>query len=69
MNVVRVVISLFILVLIALSVGGLIWAGDQPSLQSPVGCRVVLTVTGLAGVGGLVVLWRPRPTDAGHDHT
>ena len=62
MNVIRIGISLFFVILIAVVVAGWFWAGGQPSPKSE-GSRVALVVSGLAGVVGLVMLWRPRPTD------
>jgi hypothetical protein len=60
MNIIRVAISLFILVLIGVSATGWIWTGShQPAAQSAAS-RVVLTLCILAGIGGLVALWRPR---------
>jgi hypothetical protein len=51
-------ISAFILVLIALSVAGWFWTGaHQPPAQS-VASRLVLAIGVLAGVGGLVAIWR-----------
>ena len=60
MNILRIVISLFIFVLIGVSATGWVWAGShQPAAQSAVS-RVVLTLCILAGIVGLVALWRPR---------
>jgi hypothetical protein len=60
LNIVRIVISLFILVLIAVSAVGWIWTGShQPPSQSEAS-RVVLTLGALAGVAGLAALWRTR---------
>jgi hypothetical protein len=66
MNVVRSVISFFILVLIAVSVAGWIWAGGQPSPRAMMGSRVALAVSAVAGVVGLVAVWRPQHGDTGH---
>ena len=61
MNLVRVVISLFILILIGVSVVGWVWTGvHQPPSQHDAS-RIVLTLGILAGVVGLVALWRHRP--------
>jgi len=62
MNIVRIAISLFIAVLIAISAIGWIWTGrHQPASQARAS-RVVLTLSALAGLGGLAALWRPgRP--------
>jgi hypothetical protein len=60
MNLVRIAISVFILVLIGVAATGWIWAGShQPAAQSTAS-RVVLTACILAGVVGLAAIWRPR---------
>ncbi len=69
MNAIRIVISLFILSLLVLSVAGWIWAGGQPTPQAMIGSRVALTVSALAGVVGLVAVWRAKRTDPGHGRT
>jgi hypothetical protein len=61
MNVIRIAISLFILVLITVCVAGWIWTGThQPASQALAG-RTVLTLAMMAGLGGLAVLWRATP--------
>ena len=60
MNVIRVVISGFLLVLMALAVSGWIWTGShQPGAQAAAS-HIVLTICILAGIGGLTALWRRR---------
>jgi hypothetical protein len=58
---IRLVASAFIIVLIALSAMGWVWTGShQPPAQAAAG-RTVLALAALAGVAGLVALWRwPR---------
>ncbi len=56
MNTIRIAISLFIVVLIAVSAAGWVWNGSQPFPQA-VAARIVLALSGLAGVVGLVVIW------------
>jgi hypothetical protein len=58
MNFVRITISLFIVVLIAVSAVGWIWTGSHQSPSDSEASRVVLTLAALAGVAGLVALWR-----------
>jgi uncharacterized membrane protein len=58
MNAVRIAISLFILVLIGVSVVGWVWTGHHQSASQSEASRVVLTLAALAGVAGLVALWR-----------
>jgi hypothetical protein len=62
-NAIRVAASLFILVLIGLSAMGWMWTGThQPPAQAVAG-RIVLALSALAGVVGLIALWRwPRRT-------
>jgi hypothetical protein len=61
-NVVRIVISVFLVVLIGVAVSGWVWTGGhQPPAQSAAS-RIVLTVCIVAGVVGLTVIWRVRPT-------
>ena len=57
-NTVRIAISLFILVLIGVSVVGWVWTGGHQSTSQSEASRVVLTLAALAGVTGLVALWR-----------
>ena len=61
MNAIRIAISLFIVVLIALAILGWIWTGSHQAAAQAVASRVVLTLAALAGVIGLATLWRvPR---------
>jgi hypothetical protein len=61
---IRLTATLFILVLIALSAMGWVWNGaHQASGQAAAAGRLVLTLGALAGVVGLIALWRwPRRT-------
>ena len=60
MNVVRIAISLFILLLIGVSLVGWAWTNaHMPASQAEAG-RAVLALGMLAGVVGLGALWRPR---------
>jgi hypothetical protein len=60
---IRLAASLFILILIGLSAMGWVWTGaHQPPAQA-LAARTVLVLGALAGVAGLVALWRwPRRT-------
>jgi hypothetical protein len=62
-NAIRLGASLFILVLIGLSAMGWVWTGThQPPDQALAG-RAVLALGVLAGIVGLIALWRwPRRT-------
>lgn len=56
MNLVRSIISVFLITLVVLSVAGWIWAGGQPSPKLE-GARFILAVCGIASLGSLWVLW------------
>jgi hypothetical protein len=62
MNIVRTVISMFLLLLIGIAASGWLWAGRNLPAAQATGGRVVLTLCICAGIVGLVALWRPRPT-------
>ena len=61
MNIIRIVISMFLLVLIGVSSSGWLWAGSHQAAAQAIASRVVLTLCILAGIVGLVALWSPRP--------
>jgi hypothetical protein len=60
---IRLAASVFILILIGLTAMGWIWTGThQPAAQASA-ARFVLALAALAGVVGLIALWRwPRRT-------
>ena len=60
-NLVRLAISVFILVLIGVAATGWIWAGSHQSAAQSTASRVVLTACILAGIVGLMAIWRARP--------
>lgn len=62
MNVIRLAISLFIAVVIALSVMGWFWSGTHQTASQSAGSRTVLGLCIVAGILGLAALWRTRPT-------
>jgi hypothetical protein len=59
MNFIRSIISVFLLLLFAVSIAGWIWAGGQPSPRME-GARFVLALCGLSSVGALGLLWTAR---------
>jgi hypothetical protein len=61
MNRVRIVISLFIAILIAVSVTGWIWTGRHQPAPQAMASRVVLTLGIVAGIVALATIWRARP--------
>ena len=60
MNVIRIAISFFILVVMALSATGWMWTGAHQTSAQAAASRVVLGLCVVAGVVGLSALWRPR---------
>jgi hypothetical protein len=58
---VRALLSIFVVVLIALSIAGWLWAGSHQPPPASLASRLVLTIGALAGVVGLGMLWR-RPS-------
>lgn len=62
MNLVRSIISVFLLVLVGLIVAGWIWAGGQPAPKM-LGARFVLTLCGLASIGCVGLLWTARQAE------
>ena len=63
MNLIRSIISVFLLILLAVSVAGWIWAGDQPSPKKE-GARVVLALCGASAVGAMGLLWSAKQPQA-----
>jgi hypothetical protein len=61
-NVIRLAISLFIVILIGVSVTGWIWAGNHQPPAQMAASRTVLTLCVAAGIVGLTALWRVRPS-------
>ena len=59
MNAVRSVITLFLMILLAVSIAGWIWAGGQPPAKL-IGARFVLAICGLSAVGSTFLLWRAK---------
>jgi hypothetical protein len=57
-SVIRLAISLFLLVLIAVATTGWIWTGRHQAPAQSIASRVVLTACILAAVAGLAALWR-----------
>ncbi|HVQ12164.1 MAG TPA: hypothetical protein VMS40_01175 [Vicinamibacterales bacterium] len=60
---IRLTASIFILILIGLTAMGWVWTGTHQPAAQAAAARSVLALAALAGIGGLVVLWRwPRRT-------
>jgi hypothetical protein len=58
MNVVRAAISVFIVVLLAISTAGWIWVGSHQSAAQATASRTVLGIGTLAALLALLALWR-----------
>jgi hypothetical protein len=61
MNTVRIVFSLFVLVLVTVAVSGWVWTGSHQPPAQAAASRVVLSLCMLAAVVGLSAMWRRRP--------
>jgi hypothetical protein len=66
MNLIRSIISVFVLALVAVAVAGWIWAGGLPSPKME-GARFVLALCGMSSLGCLWKLWREKPLDENLD--
>lgn len=60
-NVIRIAITLFILVLIVVSASGWMWTGSHQTAAQSIASRVVLGLCVVAGLVGLMAVWRGRP--------
>jgi len=65
MNTIRIVISLFIAVLIAVSAVGWVWTGAHQPAPQATASHVVLGLGMLAGVVGVIAIWREKPAEHG----
>ena len=61
MNVIRIAITFFIVILIALSASGWVWTGAHQTAAQSAASRTVLSLCIVAGVIGLTALWRVKP--------
>jgi hypothetical protein len=64
MTAIRLAISVFLLILVVLSVMGWVWSGTNQPAPLAAAARLVLLIGGLAGVGGLAAIWRRRSNHA-----
>jgi hypothetical protein len=60
LNLVRVVITGFILVLITIATTGWLWVGSHQSPAQALASRVVLTLCVVAGLIGVKAMWARR---------
>jgi hypothetical protein len=63
MNAVRGVMTLFLLVIVCLSIMGWRWSARLPSPKIE-GARVVLVLTAAAACTGMVMIWKHNPRKA-----
>ncbi len=66
MNLIRSIMSVFLLALLGLSVAGWIWAGGQPTPKME-GARLVLAICGLSSIGCMWLLWAAKPGRVGDE--
>ena len=67
-SVIRLAISLFVVVLVAVSALGWVWAGTHLSPGQAVAGRAVLAAGVVAAGAALSLLWRWRPGEGGPAH-
>jgi hypothetical protein len=60
MNVIRSLISVFIVLLLVSVAAGWGWTADHQSGGLATASNVVLGLSAIAGIVGLIVLWKPR---------
>jgi hypothetical protein len=65
MNGVRIAITAFILILLAIVALGWVWTGSHQPPPQKMASHVVLAVAALAGILALVRIWRNAPPGAG----
>ena len=58
MTLIRVVMSIFVLLLISVSLAGWIWTGAHQSPPQANASRLVLTLGMVGGIVGLLAIWR-----------
>jgi len=56
MNLIRSILSVFLVALVAIAVSGWVWSGGHPSPHQD-GARFVLTLAALSSIGCLWLLW------------
>jgi len=61
MNLIRSIISVFLVALIAIAIAGWIWSSDHPSPNRD-GGRFVLALSALSSIGCLRLLWSTPQT-------
>jgi hypothetical protein len=65
-NLIRSLMTVFLLCVVALCVTGWIWAGGQPSPKSE-GARVAVGLSGLMAAGSIVLLWKEKQRPRGSE--
>ena len=62
MNFIRVLFSILLCAIVAVSIAGFLWAGGLPSPKSEAS-RTMLAICGVASLACLGMLWTARPLD------
>jgi hypothetical protein len=68
MNLVRITVSAFILLLLLIVTLGWVWTGSHQAPAQATASHVVLGIAGLAGIFALVTLWRTNPQNTRRPH-
>lgn len=58
MTAIRTAVSLFIVLLIVVATAGWMWTSEHQPPEQALASRFVLGASALAGIGGLVAIWR-----------
>jgi hypothetical protein len=61
MTLVRILVTLFVAAILAATVAGWVWTGQHQPPAGAIASRVVLSISAIAGLVALVVVWRPHP--------
>jgi uncharacterized membrane protein YbhN (UPF0104 family) len=68
MNLVRILISLFMVILLVIIALGWSWTGSHQAPALAMASHVVLGIAALAGIYALVTLWRANPQRSRRPH-
>lgn len=59
MNLIRTLMTIFLITVVGISIAGWIWAGDLP-VAKLTGARVVLALCALMAAGAIAMIWHER---------
>lgn len=62
MTLVRILVTLFVAAILAATIAGWVWTGQHQPPAGAIASRVVLSISAIAGLVALVVVWRPHPS-------